>query len=111
METRKERKPFTVIEAISVDKARVAGHVKWFDPRKVIDSKQDIILQGYGFITTEGENPKDYFVHRTQLYTEDHFPRHPVLFNKEAVEFVIGESEQGPVAEEVSLPEGKIVPG
>lgn len=39
METRKERKPFTVIEAISVDKARVAGHVKWFDPRKVIDSK------------------------------------------------------------------------
>ena len=35
MEAPKERKPFTVIEALSTDKARVAGHVKWFDKVKV----------------------------------------------------------------------------
>ena len=35
MEAPKERKPFTVIEALSGDKTRVAGHVKWFNPVKV----------------------------------------------------------------------------
>lgn len=35
MEGAKERKPFTVIEALSGDKARVAGHVKWFNAIKV----------------------------------------------------------------------------
>lgn len=66
--------------------------------------------QGYGFITTLDENPVDYFVHKTQIYSEDHFPRTPILFNKEEIEFVVGETEKGKAAQEVSLPGKAIVP-
>ena len=57
-----------------------------------------------------GEDPVDYFVHRTQVYSEDLFPKHPVLKKEEEVEFTIGQTEKGPAAEEVSLPNGVIVP-
>ena len=51
----------------------------------------------------------DYFVHRTQVYSEDRFPKHPVLRNHE-VEFWGEETAQGLAAREVSLPGGVIVP-
>ena len=95
----KERKVYTNCESISADKTRVAGTVKWYDPRK-----------GYGFITTVDANPTDYFVHRTQVYSEDHFPRRPILRNHETVEFTVIDTPQGPAAAEVSLPGAVIIP-
>ena len=90
---------YTNCESISADKTRVAGTVKWYDPRK-----------GYGFITTVDANPTDYFVHRTQVYSEDHFPRRPILRNHETVEFTVIDTPQGPAAAEVSLPGAVIIP-
>ncbi|OAO12397.1 Histone H4 [Blastocystis sp. ATCC 50177/Nand II] len=90
---------FSNCEGISADKPRIAGTVKWYDA-----------VKGYGFITTVGADPVDYFVHRTQVYSEDLFPKHPVLKKEEEVEFTIGQTEKGPAAEEVSLPSGVIVP-
>ena len=95
----KERKVYTNCESISADKTRVAGTVKWYDPRK-----------GYGFITTVDANLTDYFVHRTQVYSEDHFPRRPILRNHETVEFTVIDTPQGPAAAEVSLPGAVIIP-
>ncbi|KAK8819806.1 hypothetical protein WA556_002792 [Blastocystis sp. ATCC 50177/Nand II] len=94
-----ERRVFSNCEGISADKPRIAGTVKWYDA-----------VKGYGFITTVGADPVDYFVHRTQVYSEDLFPKHPVLKKEEEVEFTIGQTEKGPAAEEVSLPSGVIVP-
>ena len=100
---------YTNCESISADKTRVAGTVKWYDPRKV-GSLIAVHMQGYGFITTVDANPTDYFVHRTQVYSEDHFPRRPILKNRETVEFAVIDTPQGAAAAEVSLPGAVIVP-
>ena len=105
----KERKVYTNCESISADKTRVAGTVKWYDPRKV-GSLIAVHMQGYGFITTVDANPTDSFVHRTQVYSEDHFPRRPILRNHETVEFTVIDTPQGPAAAEVSLPGAVIIP-
>ena len=66
--------------------------------------------QGYGFISTLDDTPVDYFVHRTQIYSLDKFPRTPILFSKEEVEFAVCDTEKGKAAEEVSLPDKTIIP-
>ncbi|CBK22219.2 uncharacterized protein [Blastocystis hominis] len=93
------RKQYTVCEAISPDKDRIKGVVKWYDG-----------YMGYGFISTLDETPVDYFVHKTQIYSLDKFPRTPILFNKEEVEFAVCDTEKGKAAEEVSLPDKTIIP-
>ena len=44
------------------------------------------------------------------MYSEDRFPKRPILRKGEEVEFAVGDTEKGPAAEEVSLPNGTIVP-
>ena len=50
-----------------------------------------------------GADPVDYFVHRTQVYSEDLFPKHPVLKKEEEVEFTIGQTEKGRLHEKLMM--------
>ncbi|KAK8807048.1 hypothetical protein WA158_003807 [Blastocystis sp. Blastoise] len=76
---------------------RITGQVKWYDATK-----------GYGFIGREGEN--DVFVHITAIWSEDVFPRRPVLLAGETVEFYVAQSDKGVEAREVSLENGVAIP-
>ena len=63
------------------------GTVKWFDKRR-----------GIGFIT--GEDGTDYFVHFSGIAAPEGGGRRN-LDDGQAVEFVGGESEKGPLATDV----------
>ncbi|KAK8794783.1 hypothetical protein WA158_001764 [Blastocystis sp. Blastoise] len=76
---------------------RVTGQVKWYDTTK-----------GFGFIGRENE--KDTFVHISAIWSEDTFPRRPVLLPNETVEFYVADTPKGNEAREVSLVGGVIVP-
>eukprot|EP00466_Bigelowiella_natans_P016242 jgi/Bigna1/135966/aug1.31_g10674 len=65
---------------------REHGTVKWFDPSK-----------GFGFLMRE--NGSDLFVHYTNIRGQGY----RALETGQRVEFVIADSEKGPVAEDVTL--------
>ncbi|MGD8780063.1 MAG: cold-shock protein [Ignavibacteria bacterium] len=67
---------------------RTTGTVKWFNSTK-----------GFGFIQVEGN--KDVFVHYSSIQGEGYRS----LEEGQKVEFVMGEGEKGPVAQEVTLVE------
>ena len=61
------------------------GTVKWFDNKK-----------GYGFITPE-DGDKDLFVHMSSIEMEGF----KTLKDGQEVEYEVGESDRGPVAQNV----------
>ncbi|MBZ0179196.1 MAG: cold-shock protein [Melioribacteraceae bacterium] len=65
---------------------KVEGTVKWFNNSK-----------GYGFISREGG--EDVFVHYSSINSEGYRS----LEEGQKVEFIIGEGEKGPQAQEVSV--------
>ena len=69
--------------------ARQRGTVKWFNVRK-----------GYGFL--RGENGQDVFLHASGVCV----PASARLRSGQAVEFIIEQSERGPIAREVTRIEG-----
>ncbi len=65
---------------------RKQGTVKWFNGSK-----------GYGFI--QQENGEDLFVHFKSIIAEGY----KTLEEGQKVEFTVGESDKGPVAQEVKV--------
>eukprot|EP00301_Raphidiophrys_heterophryoidea_P012408 c18912_g1_i1.p1 GENE.c18912_g1_i1~~c18912_g1_i1.p1 ORF type:complete len:114 (-),score=25.85 c18912_g1_i1:162-458(-) len=71
--------------------AVLRGKVKWFDAKK-----------GYGFLTPDGPNPKDVFVHFSAIQPrgEDSFKS---LNDGDAVQFKIEDTARGPHAVDVNV--------
>ena len=65
---------------------RTRGRVKWFNDQK-----------GFGFITPEGGDGKDCFVHHSAIQSDGF----RTLNEGDLVEFDIGEGKKGPAAENV----------
>ncbi len=65
---------------------RTTGTVKWFNDAK-----------GYGFITPEGSNPGDCFVHHTAIQAEGF----RTLAEGDKVEFELVDGTKGAAAENV----------
>lgn len=61
------------------------GTVKWFDSSK-----------GYGFITPDGNNQRDIFVHLNDLDGQ-------ILQPGQRVQYTIGENRRGPCAQTVTI--------
>lgn len=61
------------------------GVVKWFDSSK-----------GYGFITPDGNNQRDIFVHVNDLDGQ-------ILLEGQRVQYSIGENRRGPCAANVKV--------
>jgi CspA family cold shock protein len=68
---------------------RIAGKVSWFSPSR-----------GFGFITPDGPDQKDCFVHLTALQTAGV----GTLIEGERVEFDVVQGIKGPAAENLSRP-------
>mmetsp|Transcript_4957 Transcript_4957/g.5717 ORF Transcript_4957/g.5717 Transcript_4957/m.5717 type:complete len:105 (+) Transcript_4957:171-485(+) len=65
---------------------KVTGTVKWFNETK-----------GFGFI--QQENGPDLFAHFSQIQSEGF----RTLTEGQTVEFVVGEGQKGPMAEEITV--------
>ena len=65
---------------------RTKGTVKWFNDQK-----------GFGFITPEGDDGKDCFVHHSAIQAEGF----KTLNEGDQVEFEVVEGTKGPAAENV----------
>jgi CspA family cold shock protein len=67
---------------------RVLGKVKWFSPER-----------GYGFVTVDGNDTIEYFIHFTSIKMEGY----KTLKADQKVSFVLVEKEKGIQATDVEL--------